>query len=141
MLKQQRMKMLLKSTGSEHDYMGYNEKGHGIRINGDGEGVSPMQTVLLAIAACSAVDVEIFLKKMRQNLVKLEVEIEGKRREEPIPKVFTDIHVHYILYGNLKEKSVKKAVDMAIEKYCSVSLMLQKSVHFTHDFRIENTDS
>jgi putative redox protein len=130
------MKMFLKSTDSELDYMGFNEKGHGISINGEGEGVSPMQTVLLAIAACSAVDVEIFLKKMRQNLHNIEVEIEGQRREEPLPKVFTDIHVSYKLYGDIKLNSAKKAVDMAIIKYCSVSTMLQKSVNITHDFVI-----
>lgn len=130
------MKMYLKSTKSELDYMGFNEKGHGISINGAGEGIAPMQTVLLAIAACSAVDVEIFLKKMRQNLTNIEVELEGQRREEPLPRVFTDIHIIYKLYGQIKEKSAKKAVDMAIEKYCSVSAMLQNSVNFTHEFII-----
>lgn len=128
--------MYLKSTASELDYMGFNEKGHGISINGAGNGVSPMQTVLLAIAACSAIDVEIFLKKMRQNILNIEVEIEGQRREEPLPRVFTDIHVIYKLHGVIKEKSAQKAVEMAIEKYCSVSAMLQNSVNITYEFLI-----
>ena len=130
------MKMILKSTGSEQDYMGFNEKGHGIRLNGDGEGVSPMQSVLLAVAACSAIDVEIFLKKMRNDLTSIEVEVEGERVEGQIPKVFTAIKLHYKLFGTIKEKSAKKSVSMAVEKYCSVSKMLEPTVDVSYTYSI-----
>ena len=130
------MKMVLKSTGSELDYMGFNDKGHGIRINGNGEGVSPMQTVLLATAACSGVDVEIFLKKMRNELTRLEVEVEGQRALDQVPKVFTSIKLHYKLYGEIKEKSAQKSVDMAVQKYCSVSKMLEPTVDISYTYEI-----
>ena len=128
--------MLLKSTQTEYDYMGFNEKGHGIRINGSGQGVAPMQSLLLAVAGCSCVDIESLLKKMRNNLVRLEVEIDGDRPEGVIPRPFAAIHLHYKLYGKIKEKSAKKAVAMAIEKYCSVTSSLDPKIKITHEFTI-----
>jgi putative redox protein len=130
------MKMTLKSTGSELDYMGFNEKGHGIRLNGNGDGVSPMQSVLLAVAACSSIDVEIFLKKMRNDLTRIEVDVEGDRAEDQLPKVFTAIRLHYKLYGDIKEKSAQKSVDMAVKKYCSVSRMLEATVDVSYTYEI-----
>lgn len=132
------MKMILKSTASELDYMGFNEKGHGTRINGNGEGVSPMQTVLLAAAACSAVDVEIFLKKMRNTLIRLEVEVEGDRAMDEVPKVFTALRLHYKLFGEIKESSAKKSVSMAVEKYCSVTKSLDPSIEISFSYEIIN---
>lgn len=128
--------MLLRSTETEYDYMGFNEKGHGIRINGSGHGVSPMQSLLLAAAACSCVDVESLLKKMRNELVRLEVEIDGDRPEGVVPRPFVGIHLHYKLYGKIKEKSASKAIAMAIEKYCSVSSSLDPKIKITHEFTI-----
>ena len=128
--------MTLKSTATELDYMGFNEKGHGIRLNGNGDGTSPMQAVLLAVAACSSIDIEIFLKKMRNDLTRIEVDVEGDRAEEQTPKVFTAIRLHYRLYGKIKEKSAKKSVDMSVEKYCSVSKMLEASVDISYTYEI-----
>jgi putative redox protein len=130
------MKMTLKNTASELDYMGFNEKGHGIRINGNGEGISPMQALLLSVAACSSIDVEIFLKKMRNDLISLEVDVEGERAEEETPKRFTDIRLLFKLFGNIKESSAKKAVEMAVEKYCSVAKSLDPRIDITYSFII-----
>ncbi|VAW54730.1 Protein YhfA, partial [hydrothermal vent metagenome] len=54
-----------------------------------------------------------------------------------IPKVFTKIHVHYVIKGlSLSEKQVEKAVNLTAEKYCSVSIMLAATAKVTHDFEI-----
>lgn len=128
--------MTLQSTASKLDYMGFNSKGHGLRINANQEGISPMENLLLSVAACSCVDVEILLEKMRNKLSHLAVNITGARVEDQTPKPYKSIHLHYILHGSVKEKSAQKAVSMAVEKYCSVSACLDKDIEITYSFEI-----
>jgi putative redox protein len=88
-------------------------------------------------------DVLSILKKQRQHITDCVIEVQAKRRDE-IPKVFTDIHLHYKISGyHLKENHVKRAVDLSAEKYCSVSAMLGKTAKITHDYEIveENNKS
>ncbi|MBK6782810.1 MAG: OsmC family protein [Saprospiraceae bacterium] len=72
---------------------------------------------------------------MRQDLHKIEVEVDSLRADED-PKVFTKIKIHYILHGNIKEEKAKQAIELSMEKYCSVSIMLKKSVEINYDFEI-----
>ena len=129
------MTIKLESTHGPLNYKGTNERGQSIQLSGDQAAVSPMESVLMAVAGCSSIDVEMILKKMRQDLQKMEVEVNAERATEA-PKVFTSIHIHYILHGDLKEEKVKQAIDLSMEKYCSVSIMLKKSVEITHSFEI-----
>jgi len=95
-----------------------------------------MEMVLLGMGGCTAFDVVLILQRQRQEITDCYVELSSERAEE-VPKVFTKIHVHYVVKGkNLDEKRVARAVDMTAEKYCSVSIMLAKSVEVTHDFEI-----
>ena len=130
------MEILINSTDQHLGYIASNEKGHSIHINGDGYGVAPMQTLLSAVAACSAVDVEIFLSKMRQELRNLQIKVTGERAKNVTPRPFTSIHIHFILYGDIKESSAKKAVSMAVKKYCSVAKSLNPKIPITHNFEI-----
>lgn len=102
---------------------------------GNGNAVGPMEGVLLSAAGCSTIDIVMILEKMRQSLESISVQVEGTRQEE-IPRVFTDIHLHYILKGKLKDKKVAEAVDLSINKYCSVVLMLAKAVKVTTSYEI-----
>jgi len=129
------MKITLRSTDSLDKYAAFNEKGKGLMLSGDGSAVGPMQSVLMAVAGCSTIDIVMILEKMKQPLKDIQVEVDGKRREK-IPKVYTDIHLHYKLKGDLKEAKVKRAVDLSLGKYCSVSKMLEKSVKITSSFEI-----
>ena len=129
------MKITLKSTDSLDHYLGANEDGQEVHLSGDGSAVGPMQSVLMAVAGCSTIDIVMILKKMRQGLEKIEVETEGKRREE-IPRYFTGIHLHYKLYGKVKDKKAKEAIDLSIEKYCSVSKMLEKAAEISTSYEI-----
>jgi len=133
------MKIKLESTHGDLNFKGTNERGQSIQLSGNKEAVSPMETVLMAAAGCSSIDIEIFLKKMRQPVKSIEVDVHGVRKDA-VPAVFEKIHLHYILFGNIKEDKAKKAVDMSIEKYCSVSIMLQSSVTITHSFEIKQED-
>lgn len=107
-----------------------------VEVGGSDMGVRPMEMVLLGMGGCSAIDVIGILKKGRADLVDCCVEIDAKRADE-IPKVFTEIHAHYIVSGrNLKPAAVQRAIELSVEKYCSVSLMLGKTAVITHDYEI-----
>ena len=107
-------------------------------LGGHGTGMRPMELLLLGLGGCTSFDVVEMLKKSRQNITDCVVEIDGQR-SETVPKIFTDIHVHYIITGsNIKEVQVKRAIELSSEKYCSASLMLGKSANITHDYEIIN---
>ena len=122
--------------------VGESASGHGIVMDGPEEigghnlGVRPMEMLLLGMGGCTTVDVISILKKMREDVTDCRCEVSGVRADEH-PKIFTDIHIHFIISGNnLDEKKVKKAITLSAERYCSASLMLGKAAKVTHDFEI-----
>ncbi|WP_297549662.1 OsmC family protein [Thermococcus sp.] len=106
-------------------FVGSLEDGGCSIILGDG-GISPMKLLLLSVAGCTAYDVVMILKKMREPIEGLEVEISGERREE-YPKVYTRVHIHYRIYGNVKEDKAKRAIELSQNKYCSASAQVKLS--------------
>jgi putative redox protein len=107
-----------------------------IEIGGENLGVRPMEMLLLGVAGCTMIDVVTTLKKMRQDLSHCETKISAERANEH-PKVFTDIHIHFIVKGkDLDSKKVDKAITLSAEKYCSASIMLGKTAKITHDFEV-----
>lgn len=125
-------------------YMGETGSGHAVVMDGAPEyggrnlGARPMEMVLLGLGGCTAFDVMLILKKGRHCVTDCIVELEAERAETP-PKVFTQIHVHFIVEGeNLAESAVARAVELSASKYCSASIMLSKSVTITHDFEIRS---
>jgi len=122
--------------------VGKSHSGHSITMDGPTEiggenlGVRPMEMLLLGVAGCTMIDVVTTLKKMRQDLSHCETKISAERANEH-PKVFTDIHIHFIVKGkNLDSKKVDKAITLSAEKYCSASIMLGKTAKITHDFEV-----
>ena len=122
--------------------VGKSHSGHSItmdgppEIGGDNLGVRPMEMLLLGVAGCTMIDVVTTLKKMRQDLTKCETKLSAERADEH-PKVFTDIHIQFIVKGqDLDPKKVEKAITLSAEKYCSASIMLGKTASITHDFEI-----
>ena len=107
-----------------------------IEIGGENLGVRPMEMLLLGVAGCTMIDVVTMLKKMRQDLLHCETRISAERAKEH-PKVFTDIHIQFIVKGkDLDSKKVDKAITLSAEKYCSASIMLGKTAKITHDFEV-----
>ena len=126
-------------------FVGESDSGHSVVMDGAPEaggrnlGIRPMEMLLLGLGGCSAFDVVMILQKSRQSFVDCEVEIEAERAEQ-IPKVFTSIHLHFIVKGkNLDKSKVGKAVALSAEKYCSASKMLEKAADISHDFEIVET--
>ncbi|MFT5219575.1 MAG: putative redox protein [Planctomycetota bacterium] len=127
-------------------FVGESGSGHSVVMDGAPEaggrnlGIRPMEMLLLGLGGCTAFDVVMILRKSRQDFVDCEVEIEAERAEQ-IPKVFTRIHVHFIVKGkNLDPVKVEKAVKLTAEKYCSASKMLEQVAELSHDFEIIETD-
>jgi putative redox protein len=99
-------------------------------------GVRPMETVLLGLGGCTAIDVMLILQKARQQVEDCILEISAERAAE-VPKVFTKIHLHYRVKGrDLSAKQVERAINLSAEKYCSVTKMLEKTAQITHDFEL-----
>ena len=99
-------------------------------MGGQNAGLRPMETLLAALAGCSALDVIHIMKKQRQNLERLEIEVNGDRADA-IPAVFTKIHVRFKGYGEIDMAKLQSAVSLSMEKYCSVTRMLQPTVDIT----------
>ena len=122
-------------SGTGHSLIMDGPEEHG----GHGTGMRPMELLLLGLGGCTSFDVVEMLKKSRQDIDDCVVEISAKRSEK-IPKIFTHIHVHFIITGdNIKESQVKRAVSLSAEKYCSASIMLGKAAEVTHDYVIIDT--
>jgi putative redox protein len=123
-------------------FVGESGSGHSVVMDGAPEsggrnlGIRPMEMLLLGLGGCTAFDVVMILKKSRQQIVDCEIEIDSDRSQE-VPKVFTRIHIHFIVTGkNLDEIKVEKAVNLSADKYCSASEMLGKTASITHDYEI-----
>lgn len=128
-------------------FMGESETGHAVVMDGAPEnggrniGMRPMEMLLIGMGGCTSFDVVTILKKSRQSIVDCVAEISADRSDE-IPKVFTKIHVHFVVTGHdLNEVQVARAVKLSAEKYCSASIMLSKSVEITHDYEIKTGEA
>lgn len=127
-------------------FIGRASSGHTVVMDGPAEGGGrnlgprPMEMLILGMGACGAYDVVSILKKSRQKITDCEIKITSKRAENE-PKVFTEIHMHFIVSGrDLKEKQVERAIMLSAEKYCSASIMLGATATITHDFEIISVD-
>lgn len=125
--------MFLGESGSGHVVVMDGPPDHG----GRNLGVRPMEMVLIGLGGCTNFDVVSILKKARQPVESCEAFLEAERADEE-PKVFTKIHVHFVVKGRgLKEAQVKRAVELSAEQYCSASIMLGRGgVEITHDYEI-----
>jgi len=123
-------------------FVGQSESGHSVVMDGPPEsggknlGVRPMEMLLLGLGGCSAFDVVHILRKARQQITDCVADIDATRADTD-PKVFTKIHIHFVVTGiALDPKRVEQAVNLSAEKYCSASIMLGKVAEITHDFEV-----
>ncbi len=134
------MKVYLKQI-DKHSLVAKGESNHWVTIDdkpdsGHDAGSSPMELMLISIAACTAMDVISILNKRRANLYDLEIEVDGDRRDEH-PRIYTDIHIKYLLTGKgLKVKDVERAISLSEEKYCSAIGMVKNTANISSEYQI-----
>ena len=109
----------------------------GVKYGGSGKNPTPMESVAMALASCSGMDIVMILKKMRVDLKKLEISVNAKRREGD-PSYFEDIKMTFVVSGEgLTQEQADKAAALSVEKYCSISAMLKEKAAITYETRIK----
>ncbi len=123
-------------------FMGQSGSGHAVVMDGPPElggknmGIRPMEMMLMGLGGCTSFDVMLILKRSRQDVTDCVAELSAERAKDD-PKVFTKIHIHFVITGNkLKEKMVQRAVELSATKYCSASIMLAQTVEISHDYEM-----
>ncbi|CAN5754518.1 OsmC family protein [soil metagenome] len=131
-------KATIQYAGDEF-FIATSPSGHAQAIDSKGDrksAPSPLELLLMSVAACTAVDVVSILEKKRQNVTDYKVEITGTRRDE-YPRLFTAFHIHHIVYGrSVSEKAVADAVELSDTKYCSVAATVRPTAKITTSFEI-----
>jgi putative redox protein len=136
------MKVTLKRRNNACHLEASNETGNSVSIDGapsvggEGKGARPMELLLIGLGGCSSIDIISILNKARQPLADLEVSIEAERQQDVEPALFTTIHAHYIIIGDVSPERVKQAVDLSLSKYCSVARILEQTATLTWSWEI-----
>lgn len=126
---------LLQATRTHPDY-GFtiqDANGHSMKMDipvdqgGHGEGFRPMQTVLAALCGCSAVDVVSILKKQRQSLTDLVIRVDGERQKGVEPALWEQVRLVFEMKGEIEPAKAKRAVELSMDKYCSVAETLRRA--------------
>lgn len=119
-----------------------NDKGNSIIMDagasdgGHDSGLRPMQLLLAAMGGCSAIDLIGILRKQREPLRDLMITVTGEREQGVVPSLYTEVHVHFRLFGDINQDKAERAVELSVEKYCSVAKTLEKTAVVTHSFEI-----
>ncbi|MCB0570619.1 MAG: OsmC family protein [Phaeodactylibacter sp.] len=137
------MKIVLTRLDQDFNFQAANESGATVEsdgapeIGGHNKGLRPMQMVLAALGSCSAIDVVYMLRKLRQQLDDIQVTVSAEREKDKVPSLFTKIHVHYLLTGDVQDKKAERAVNLSMEKLCSVKKLLEPTAEITWSWQVE----
>jgi len=136
------MKITLNRLNDDFLFECKNEQGNSILLDNTtlpgAKGVSPMQSLLMAVAGCSGIDVVSILKKQRQEITGFSAEVEGERIQVDDAKPFKKITVTFFIEGNVDPKKAHKAAQLSFEKYCSVSKTLEPNVEVDYQVFVNN---
>lgn len=136
------MEIKLKRINNAVHLEAVNENGNTVQIDGapkiggENKGVRPMELLIMGLGGCSSMDILSILAKQKIVVEDYEVNIKADRDPDNVPSLFTNIHVEFILKGQIDEKKAERAVNLSMEKYCSVTKILEKTANITHSFKI-----
>jgi putative redox protein len=136
------MTITINKLDEKQHFEASNETGGKIRLDGSNSigdlegGLSPMQLLLAGIGGCSAIDIIGILEKQRQNLEDLEILVDGDRQDVDTYSEYKTIHLQFNFKGDLDPKKVERAIDLSIDKYCSVSKALEKGSEISYSYEI-----
>lgn len=105
-------------------------------IGGQGKGLRPMELLLASLASCSAIDIILIMKKQRQTLDDIKIDVSAERVSVENHSEFASIHMSFHFYGQIRESKAKRAIDLSLDDYCSVAQILKKTAKITYDFDI-----
>lgn len=136
------MRISIQQLDAEDHYEARNESGGKIRLDGSGSigglegGLSPLQLLLAGVGACSAIDIAGILKKQRQDLRDFSIEVTADKRKKETWSEFESINVKYIFTGDVDPGKAERAIDLSLNKYCSVSKALEKATSINSSYEI-----
>ncbi len=104
-------------------------------LSGNEKAMTPMKALLASLGGCTGIDVLMILQKMREKVKEVNVYIDYERAKD-YPKIYTKIHIKYVVVGDVREESVERAIKLSEDKYCSISAMLSKSTEITRSYQI-----
>ncbi|MGA1030078.1 MAG: OsmC family protein [Flavobacteriaceae bacterium] len=139
------MKINLERINDDYLFKATNDKGHEVvmdnksKTEGEVQGVSPMETLLMGLAGCSSIDIVSILSKQKLNPKVLKMEIEGFREPGAVPALFHTITVVIYLEGNIPPEKAIRAAALSFEKYCSVSKTLEATAKISHKIILNGT--
>jgi putative redox protein len=144
------MKVSLKRLNNDVLFEAKNENGNAILIDGNpvvggrDAGFRPMELLLAAIGGCSVMDIISILKKQRQDVLNVYIDVTGDREKEDEVSIYKKINLHYTLEsppeGAIDEKKAEKAIELGVHKYCSVGRMLEKDAEISYSFSIKKAE-
>jgi putative redox protein len=136
------MKIKLKRIEPPFQMEAVNETGNSVAIDaspsigGEGKGARPMELLLMGLAGCAGIDVLTILQKQRQKVEEFEVEVDGERESGKDANLFTQIQLHFRCTGEIEPEKLIRAIDLSLEKYCSVAKTLEKTARITYTYKI-----
>ena len=104
-------------------------------VGGKNRGARPLQLMLISLAGCTSMDVLSILQKKREPVQDFQVIVTAEQAESH-PKVFTSMHIEYVITGNVSEKAVQRAIDLSENIYCPAQAMLRPAATITSSYRI-----
>ncbi len=135
------VKASVRLTGNMQ-FTGYSDSGHSLlmdadaAVGGNNSGFRPMELLLVGFGGCSGMDVVSILRKKRQNITGLEININGEKTED-YPKIYKKVAIEYVVKGkNVRKEDVERAIKLSLEKYCSVGATLAQAGSISHSYRI-----
>lgn len=107
-------------------------------VGGQSLGPRPTELLLAALGGCTGIDIVDILRKQRQTLTSFDIAVSATREKGKVPSLFETIHIEFILEGDIKPASARRAAQLSLEKYCTVAKILEKTAVITHSIRLNN---
>ena len=138
------MNIKLERKNAAFHFEAINESGQIVNIDanpsigGENKGARPMELLIMGLGGCSAIDILLILKKQKIEPTGLGISIDADREKDAIPSLFTNIHITYTFRGAVDAVKAEKAIQLSLDKYCSVAKTLEKTATITYSFSVEN---
>ncbi len=138
------MEIELNLLNNAYHFEAKNESGNTVNIDaspsigGLGLGARPMELLIMGLGGCSGIDVLNILRKQKIEPSDFKIKISAEREKDATPSLFTNIHVKFIFKGPIDESKAKRAIELSMDKYCSVAKTLEKTAKITYEMEISN---